>query len=130
MSYKDHKIQRGDCLPCMQDAVEALRKQLIVMTEARDCSVSREAYAMVRLTEAARDNERLRERLLQAETDYELARVARRAAEADNKRLRGEKLQLIATLQSIASNTCCDKCQEAALVARAALAGATDEVQK
>lgn len=30
--------------------------------------------------------------------------------------------QLEAALQSIAANTCCDKCQEAALVARAALA--------
>ncbi len=32
-----------------------------------------------------------------------------------------ERLQ--AALQSIAANTCCDKCQEAALVARAALEG-------
>lgn len=31
--------------------------------------------------------------------------------------------ELEAALRSIASNTCCDKCQEAALVARAALAG-------
>jgi hypothetical protein len=31
--------------------------------------------------------------------------------------------QLEAALRSIAANTCCDKCQEAALVARAALAG-------
>ena len=60
----------------------------------------------------------------------EIALAHAEALEADNERLRGEKLQLIATLQSIASNTCCDKCQEAALVARAALAGAADEVQK
>jgi len=30
-------------------------------------------------------------------------------------------------LRSIAANTCCDKCQEAALVARAALAGEKKE---
>lgn len=34
--------------------------------------------------------------------------------------------ELEAALQSIASNTCCDKCQEAALVARAALEGEWD----
>jgi len=31
--------------------------------------------------------------------------------------------ELEAALSSIARNTCCDKCQEAALVARAALGG-------
>ena len=35
--------------------------------------------------------------------------------------------ELEAALRSIASNTCCDKCQEAALVARAALGGKKDE---
>lgn len=34
---------------------------------------------------------------------------------------------LEAALSSIARNTCCDKCQEAALVARAALEGGEDE---
>jgi len=35
-----------------------------------------------------------------------------------------ERLQV--ALQSIAANTCCDKCQEAALVARAALENKND----
>lgn len=35
--------------------------------------------------------------------------------------------ELKAALSSIARNTCCDKCQEAALVARAALEGGKDE---
>jgi hypothetical protein len=34
--------------------------------------------------------------------------------------------QLEAALRSIAANTCCDKCQEAALVARAALGEKAD----
>jgi plasmid stabilization system protein ParE len=34
--------------------------------------------------------------------------------------------ELEAALQSIAANTCCDKCQQAALVARAALAEKKD----
>lgn len=34
--------------------------------------------------------------------------------------------KLEAALSSIARNTCCDKCQEAALVARAALSGGKD----
>ena len=35
--------------------------------------------------------------------------------------------ELEAALSSIARNTCCDKCQEAALVAHAALTGGKDE---
>lgn len=35
--------------------------------------------------------------------------------------------QLEAALRSIAANTCCDKCQEAALVARAALGEKKDD---
>lgn len=37
--------------------------------------------------------------------------------EAAERRITG----LVAALESIAANTCCDRCQEAALVARAAL---------
>jgi len=37
----------------------------------------------------------------------------------ENQKKRIEQLE--AALRSIAANTCCDKCQEAALVARAAL---------
>jgi hypothetical protein len=42
----------------------------------------------------------------------------------DYDALRGEVERLRETLQSISANTCCDRCREAALVARAALAGA------
>ena len=49
--------------------------------------------------------------------------------EASNmlRALAAERDTLRAALSSIASNTCCDKCQEAALVARAALAGGKDD---
>lgn len=45
-------------------------------------------------------------------------KMAREAAED-----RAEIKALRAALESIATNTCCDKCQEAALVAKAALSG-------
>lgn len=41
--------------------------------------------------------------------------------------LRKRIAELEAALSSIARNTCCDKCQEAALVARAALEGGKNE---
>jgi len=50
---------------------------------------------------------------------YEKCAVA--LAEAERR-----KLQLIATLQSIASNSCCDNCREAALVAQSAIDAAID----
>jgi cell division protein FtsB len=40
---------------------------------------------------------------------------------SDYQEARGEIEKLRAALRSIAANTCCDRCQEAALVARAAL---------
>ena len=47
--------------------------------------------------------------------------------QVENEKLRAKQAdriaELEAALRSIASNTCCDKCQEAALVARAALEG-------
>lgn len=41
------------------------------------------------------------------------------------ERLRQQNAELLEGLQSIANNTCCDGCQEAALVARDAIAKAT-----
>ena len=49
--------------------------------------------------------------------EMERANVERAEAERDHYR---------AALQSIANSTCCTGCQEAALVARAALKGGTD----
>ena len=43
------------------------------------------------------------------------------------KRLRAERDRLRAALESIAKNTCCEGCQEAALVARQALKGLTND---
>ena len=40
---------------------------------------------------------------------------------SERDRLRASNAGLLEALQSIAANTCCDKCQEAALVARAAI---------
>ena len=41
--------------------------------------------------------------------------------EAEGNALRAEVTKLREALESIANNTCCDRCQEAALVAKAAL---------
>lgn len=41
--------------------------------------------------------------------------------------LRAERDRLRAALESIAKNTCCEGCQEAALVARQALKGLTND---
>lgn len=43
------------------------------------------------------------------------------------QRLRDVNRRLTEALESIAANTCCDRCQEAALVARAALQSAKGE---
>jgi len=79
------------------------------------------------------DYEHLRARLAEAEAaaktwENEAERRSRRyekcavaLAEAERR-----KLQLIATLQSIASNSCCDNCREAALVAQSAIDAAID----
>jgi hypothetical protein len=50
-----------------------------------------------------------------------------RLADAEISRLRAINAELVAALERIAKNTCCDKCQEAALVARDALAKGTGE---
>ena len=43
------------------------------------------------------------------------------------RRLYALNQELLEALTSIAKNTCCDKCQEAALVARAAIAKAKEQ---
>ena len=48
-----------------------------------------------------------------------------RAFEEDAGQLRVKLAKAMTGLNSIASNTCCDKCQEAALVARTTLAELT-----
>ena len=49
----------------------------------------------------------------------------RHEAADEIERLRQQNAELVEVLRSIAANTCCDGCQEAALVARAAIAKAT-----
>ena len=76
------------------------------------------------------------ERALDAQTDFrkEIERLNQRIENCQTaKRLHfarkdAEIERLREALESIAANTCCDKCQEAALVARAALAS-TDPQQ-
>ena len=66
------------------------------------------------------ENDRLQARLKEQADAYSelIAQLHRDVAERDREieRLRG-------ALESIAANTCCDKCQEAALVAKRALGG-------
>jgi hypothetical protein len=82
----------------MTDIVERLRAY------ARNCGGPPEDY----LTwQAADEIERLTE-------EVNALRLVATAHDAEVERLR-------AALESIARNTCCDRCQEAALVARAAL---------
>ena len=59
------------------------------------------------------------------ERDWFKRELEKRDAEVE--RLRAERDALKAALQSIANNTCCDQCQEAALVAKAALDAAREE---
>jgi len=58
----------------------------------------------------------------------EIERLQVREAEMfqEAHRYMDERNRLRAALESIAGNTCCDRCQEAALVAKAALKGDTD----
>lgn len=44
--------------------------------------------------------------------------------------MNNEMARLRSALESIAGNTCCDKCQEAALVARAALVAQVEPVER
>ena len=59
---------------------------------------------------------------LRASTNYDDRSDAADLLEAQAARI----AELEAALSSIARNTCCDRCQEAALAARAALAGGKD----
>jgi hypothetical protein len=58
--------------------------------------------------------------------DYERLQAEYERMNAAWSREVDENNRLRAALESIAANTCCDRCQEAALVARAALAGGAE----
>jgi hypothetical protein len=87
------------------DEIESLKTALRIKTEEHDC--------------CAEDNITLRK---------QLAACKRRSHAASQHYAQ----QLREALESIAKNTCCDRCQEAALVARKALAAidAAMEAQK
>jgi hypothetical protein len=53
--------------------------------------------------------------------NFPVRAAALRSLAAEREQLQAENEKLRAALRSIAANTCCDLCQEAALVARAAL---------
>lgn len=76
--------------------------------------VSQRNYRRAKSAEAERADEWTRRREAEASRDLEKAVCATLKAERDALR---------AALGSIANNTCCDGCQEAALVARQALKG-------
>ena len=67
-------------------------------------------------------------RLAECLTDYTECTLAEMdQAAAELRRLHALNQELLEALTSIAKNTCCDKCQEAALVARAAIAKAKEQ---
>ena len=68
----------------------------------------------------AMEIERLNDLLIKQASVIEKITAERDATKVDAERLK-------AALQSIANNTCCDQCQEAALVAKAALDAAREE---
>jgi biopolymer transport protein ExbB/TolQ len=72
--------------------------------------------------EAADRIEELEERLKAATDDAKEAEAYAEQMENVLIRKKAKLAKAMTGLSSIASNTCCDKCQEAALVARAALA--------
>ncbi len=94
------------------DIVDDLRK------DSRDEKeqYKREARTVMRrlLKEAADTIEQLRGQV-------EFERECRNGSYADLEKQDAEIKRLRDVLQSISNNTCCDNCQEAALVARAAL---------
>ena len=66
---------------------------------------------------------------MRAHRIYENA-AALGACEAERDRLKAVNAGLVEALESIAANTCCGPCQEAALVARNAIAKATKETKE
>ena len=56
--------------------------------------------------------------------------IVAEALEQENARLQARVRDLEAALRSIAANTCCEHCQEAALVARAAFAAVNAEKEE
>jgi RNase P subunit RPR2 len=92
----------------MTDIVERLRDTIVWDDGGGEC----ELIAM--LNEAADEIERLRALSQNNAHSWDTIVRERNKAADEIERLR-------AALESITKNTCCDRCQEAALVARAAL---------
>jgi hypothetical protein len=85
-----------------------------------------EASNMLRALAAERDDLAKRLKDAERERNHQHGRADRNAAQyaaeqAKREQLQAENKKLRTALRSIAANTCCDRCQEAALVARAAL---------
>jgi len=87
------------------DIVERLRQRIGLVKFDSDA---------IALRDAADTIEQLRGQV-------EFERECRNGAYADREKQDAEIKRLRDVLQSISNNTCCDNCQEAALVARAAL---------
>lgn len=93
------------CRCDMSDDIETLRRgNERLQVALAEANAAREACAQ-RAFRLESENERLREELRQSSIDHTRAEVER----------------LREALESIAANACCDRCQEAALVAKAAL---------
>jgi chromosome segregation ATPase len=82
--------------------------------------------AALRSLAAERDDLAKRLKDAERERNHQHGRADRNAAQyaaeqAKREQLQAENKKLRTALRSIAANTCCDLCQEAALIARAAL---------
>lgn len=103
-----------DTIDKLKEELRATRKQFLEREkELRDL-----ANALVK--EKNDEIEKLREQLKYSNEFREIMNEERCDALEENERLRE-------ALQSISNNTCCGACQEAALVARAALKGTDNE---
>ena len=92
----------------------------IVATALRSLAAERDALRAERDDLAKRLKDAERERNHQhGRADRNAAQYA--AEQAKREQLQAENKKLRTALRSIAANTCCDLCQEAALIARAAL---------
>lgn len=110
----------------LQSAIKAAGEAALRLHAENERLRGKAAEALARASDAERErldtlmeNDRLREALRLRLIDQEEREKAQRERE---ERLRG-------ALQSIAANTCCDRCQEAALVAQAALGVTTVQPQ-
>ena len=64
---------------------------------------------------------RLRSEIIREQGFKEQTYAVNAALKVDNAKLRKDVARLVNALKSIAANTCCDNCQEAALVAKEAI---------